>query len=38
VRFFRQLSPADQQALARLLGDLRQPFDREFFGVPYLED
>lgn len=35
VRFFRQLGPADQQTLSRLLGDLHQRFDREFMGGPY---
>lgn len=38
VRFFRQLDPSDQQALARILGDLHQRFDREFVGGPYLDD
>lgn len=38
VRFFRQLSFADREALARLLGDLHQRFDREFLGGPYTED
>lgn len=38
VRFFHQLSPEDQQALARILGDLHQRFDREFIGGPYQQD
>lgn len=38
VRFFRQLSPADQQVLGRLLGDLHQRFDREYAGGPYSEE
>lgn len=38
VRFFRQLSPDDQQTLARLLGDLHQRFDREFVGGAYIDE
>lgn len=38
VRFFRQLSEEDQQALTRILGDLHQRFDREFLGGAYTED
>lgn len=38
VRFYRQLSEEDQQALARILGDLHQRFDREFVGGPYSGD
>jgi len=38
VRFFRQLSPADQETLGRLLGDLHQRFDREYIGGPYSAD
>lgn len=37
-RFFRQLAPADQEALARILGDLHQRFDREYLGGPYRDD
>lgn len=38
VRFFRQLSREDQQALARILGDLHQRFDREYVGGAYTDD
>lgn len=38
VRFFRQLSPEDQQTLGRLLGDLHQRFDREYPGGPYSDE
>lgn len=38
VRYFRQLSEEDQQALARILGDLHQRFDREFVGGAYTDD
>ena len=38
VRFFRQLSQEDQEALARILGDLHQRFDREFVSCAYTDD
>jgi DNA-binding MarR family transcriptional regulator len=38
VRFFQELAPSDRAALARILGDLHQRFDREFVGGPYSND
>lgn len=38
VRYFGQFSAADQETLARLLGDLHQRFDREYVGGAYRDD
>lgn len=38
ARFFRLLDPDDQRALLRILGDIHQRFDREFYGTPYRDD
>lgn len=38
VRFVRQLSDEDQEALTRILGDLHQRFDRDYAGGLYPED